>query len=372
MIALNVIVLILQIIFPEAAEFFILRHAVINPIAWFSSCIMHAGISHLLGNMVLLAICGWVIEGKVGWWKFILIYFAIGVSANVFEQLIMFWFSESGSLGASGVIFGMIAIMMIWAPENELSLTAIGLLLFYPIFYTFNVSIMGFCFFMIAIEFLTVWFSFFQLSSALLHLMGAMPGAIIGYVMVKGRFVDCEGYDLMSIQSGNAGKRVVTRAQEQQIKIQKQQQKIDAANEHSEGLRKFEAYVNDGHYELALNKFRMLQRKKPSLKMPENQMVAIINGLMANPAKKEKAVPVMELYLQNYDTLRVPIQINLARHALASEKSPRKCMQLIKGLAGENLDPGQLKTAKLLIAKSKQMLSGRTKGADSRSDSWKG
>jgi hypothetical protein len=108
------------------------------------------------------------------------------------------------------------------------------------------------------------------------------------------------------------------------------------------------------------------------MKMPENQMVAIINGLMANPAKKEKAVPVMELYLQNYDTLRVPIQINLARHALASEKSPRKCMQLIKGLAGENLDPGQLKTAKLLIAKSKQMLSGRTKGADSRSDSWKG
>ena len=89
MIVLNCIVLVLQFMFPEAAEYFILRHAVFNPLTWFTSCCMHGGIIHLIGNMILLAICGWIIEGKVGWWKFILIYFAIGVSANAFEHCIM-------------------------------------------------------------------------------------------------------------------------------------------------------------------------------------------------------------------------------------------------------------------------------------------
>ena len=84
MILLNIFVLAMQFAFPEAAEFFILRHAIFNPITWFSSCCMYAVIGHLVGNMIGLAICGLIIEGKVGWWKLILIYFAIGVSANGF------------------------------------------------------------------------------------------------------------------------------------------------------------------------------------------------------------------------------------------------------------------------------------------------
>lgn len=358
----ELIVLVLQFMFPEAAEYFILRHAVFNPLTWFTSCCMHGGIIHLIGNMILLAICGWIIEGKVGWWKFILIYFAIGVSANAFEHCIMYWISESGSLGASGVIFGMLAIVMIWAPENEVTLFYFLLLFLFPMHGVFSASIMGFCFVMIALEFLTVWLSFFEMSSALLHMIGVVPGALIGYVTVKRRWVDCEGYDLMSIQSGNAGKRVLTTADERKLKEERQLAREAAQQEQDNGLARVEDYIAKGHFEVAWRRFQMLNRKNKSLILREDQYVAIINGLQVQTspqaqALSAKTVPeVMRSYLQHYSALRIPITIKLARHVLQVEERPRECIRIMREIEGETLQGKQLKLAKAIIAMAKKQM----------------
>jgi membrane associated rhomboid family serine protease len=349
MIVFNCVVLGLQFAFPEAAEFFILRYQVFNPIAWFSSCCMHAGIIHLLGNMVLLAICGWVIEGKVGWWKFLLIFFAIGVPANIFEQLVMFSFSDGGSLGASGVIYGMLAITMIWAPENNITFTYFGVFFFRPIAGAFSISIMAFCFVMIGIEFLTVWFSFFKMSSALLHLMGVVPGALIGYLTVKLRLVDCEGYDLLSVQSGNAGKRVRTRAQDRENKERRKQLREEAAELEQDGLNRVESYIRDGHFEMAVHKFRMLRRKNSSLVMTELQYVALINGLSSKPKTEPLAIELMKSYLEHYETLKITLVLKLAKYALKHEGRPKKCLEILRQLEGETLGGKQRKQAQAMI-----------------------
>jgi membrane associated rhomboid family serine protease len=356
MILLNCIVLALQFMFPEVADYFVLQHQVFNPITWFSSCCMHGGIGHLVGNMLLLAICGWVIEGKVGWWKFILIYFAIGVSANAFEHITMFWFSSGSSLGASGVIFGMLAIILIWAPENEMTLFYFVMLFFFPYYGTFQVSVMGFCFFMIAMEFLTVWFSFFELSSALLHMIGVMPGALIGYFMVRNRWVDCEGYDLMSIQAGKKGQRVITTAEEHKIKEERKRARVAAMEQQRSGLERVADYIAKGHFEVAWNRFKILHRNNNSLVMPEDQYVAIINGLTPQPSKAKIAREVMESYLENFAALRIPITLKLARHALTVEERPRLCIKILRQIEGETLQPKQLKLAKAMISKAKKAM----------------
>ncbi|QEG23877.1 rhomboid family intramembrane serine protease [Mariniblastus fucicola] len=356
MIALNTIVLVLQLAFPEAAEFFILRHAILNPITWFSSCCMHADFCHLLGNMVGLAICGWIIEGKVGWWKFILIYFAIGVSANAFEHAMMFWVSNGGSLGASGVIFGMLAIIMIWAPENEITFSYGGLLLFYPVAGSFSVTVMGFCFYMIGVEFLIAWFSFFEMSSALLHLMGVVPGALIGYFMVKQRLVDCEGYDLMSVQSGNSGKRVLTIAQEREVIQARKRARAEARSQEQHGLERAAAYVAEGHHEFAWKRFEMLRRKNASLVMSEAQLVAIINGLNSDASTRPKAIDVMRFYLKHYSNFRVPITINLARHTLSSLDRPRECIRIMRTIDGEQIAGKHLKAAEAVLKKAREKI----------------
>ena len=356
MIALNIFILILQFAFPEAAAFFILRHAIFNPITWFSSCCMHAGVGHLFGNMVGLALCGLIIEGKVGWWKFIAIYFGIGVSANAFEHIVMFWISNSGSLGASGVIFGMLAIIMIWAPENKVNLTYCGLLLFYPVFGTITVSIVGFCFFMIGMELLTVWFSFFKMSSAMLHMIGVMPGLVIGYVMVKKRMVDCEGYDLKSVHSGREGQRVMTIAQEREAKETRRRLRSEAKAAEQHGLKRVAAYIRAGHFEFAWKRFGLLRRKNQSLVLNERHLVAIINGLWSKPESKGKAMEVMDFYLKTYTTLRVPIVLNQARFMLESKQRPRQCMKLMRQIDGQSMTGKQLRMAEAIIKKARRKI----------------
>ena len=45
-----------------------------RPWQWLTANYMHADIFHLLGNMFVLWGFGLVVEGKVGWWRFLLIY----------------------------------------------------------------------------------------------------------------------------------------------------------------------------------------------------------------------------------------------------------------------------------------------------------
>lgn len=356
MILLNVFVLALQYAFPDAAEFFILRHAIFNPITWFSSCCMHAGISHLVGNMIGLALCGLIIEGKVGWWKFIAIYFAIGVSANAFEHIVMFWFSTGGSLGASGVIFGMLAIIMLWAPENKVTLTFFGLLLFYPIYGSFSVSIVGFCFFMIGMEFLTVWFSFFQMSSAMLHMIGVIPGAVIGYMMVKKRLVDCEGFDLMSVHSGREGQRVMTVAQEREAKEARRRLRAEFKAEEQNGLERVESYIRQGHFEFAWKRFQLLKRNNPTLVLSERHHISIINGLWSNVETRPAAMEVMSSYLDSYTALRVQITLNQARFMLESEDRPRQCMKIVRQIDHESMTGKQLRLAEAIVRKARKRI----------------
>lgn len=94
----------------------------IHPTQWLTSVFLHADIFHLLGNMLFLWIFGLVVEGKLGWWRFLLVYLGIGVAQSAIEQFAMLWLVEpSWSLGASSAIYGIMAIALVWAPKNEVN-----------------------------------------------------------------------------------------------------------------------------------------------------------------------------------------------------------------------------------------------------------
>lgn len=56
---------------------------------WVTSIFMHAGIGHLVGNMIFLWSFGLIVEGKVGWKVFLAIYFLMGVGESGIEQIMM-------------------------------------------------------------------------------------------------------------------------------------------------------------------------------------------------------------------------------------------------------------------------------------------
>ena len=107
---------------------------------------------------------------------------------------------EGGSLGASGVIFGLMGIAMIWAPKNHVEV-------FYWVWFSllgsFTMTIQGAVYLILAIQF------FYQLlyssvglhmTSMTLHLMGAALGVALGIYLVRSGRVDCEGWDWFSVR----------------------------------------------------------------------------------------------------------------------------------------------------------------------------
>ncbi len=124
-------------------EYWVLPYdAGLTPFQWLLSMFMHASFDHLLGNMLFLWIFGLVVEGKIGWWRFLLCYVGIGVVQSAGEQTLQLILGgEGGSLGASTAIYGIMAMSAVWAPKNNVHV-------FYWLYFyfsgTIDVPILGF------------------------------------------------------------------------------------------------------------------------------------------------------------------------------------------------------------------------------------
>jgi membrane associated rhomboid family serine protease len=177
-----------------------LERDAIRPWQRVTSNFMHLDIGHLLGNMFFLWGFGIVVEGKLGWAKFVPLYLAMGAIQCAIEQAIGVMLENPvPSLGASAAICGMMAMAMIWAPRNELRCIAwYGL---HPTF--FEVSILTMSALFIGWDVLNAWAADFELSTATLHVMGAVVGAVAGTILHFTKIVDCEGWDVFNVWFGD-------------------------------------------------------------------------------------------------------------------------------------------------------------------------
>ena len=215
----------------------------VHPLQWVTSCFLHGGWLHLVGNLIFLWGFGIIVEGKLGWWRFTLFYLAIGAIGCGIEQLALLpadfappgreeverMLRDAGqnedeidrllegiplpdhfvALGASGAIFGLVAVCMVWAPKNDLDVLWIlwirGGISEIPI-YAFALLYVG-------LEAATLAFQAsvlgreYAVSSALLHVVGALVGLAGGVLLLKRGWVDCENWDLFNVWRGTHGDR---------------------------------------------------------------------------------------------------------------------------------------------------------------------
>jgi membrane associated rhomboid family serine protease len=175
----------------------------LHPVQWVSNIFMHADVMHLVGNMIFLWAFGLVIEGKIGWWRFVLVYLGMGVFESATAQLFMLN-GEGWALGASGAIYGLVAMALVWAPSNSMSVFM--LLGVRPI--SFDFPIIGLATLYIGLEVYSAIAAEFQMSSAMLHLAGVVPGFAIAIAMLKLDWVDCEDWDFFAVFAGRQGEAV--------------------------------------------------------------------------------------------------------------------------------------------------------------------
>jgi membrane associated rhomboid family serine protease len=186
----------------------------LHPAQWVTNLFVHRGLFHLVGNMIFLWTFGFVVEGKLGWWAFALVYLGVGVSESAMMQLLVQSEHPARILGASGVIFGLLGMCLVWAPKNDVQ--CIFWLRLSPT--EVDLSILWFAVLYLFIDVLTSSFSGFVMANVshsstgvilavvLNRSAGALIGIVLAVLLLKLGLVDCENWDLFAVLQGRQGK----------------------------------------------------------------------------------------------------------------------------------------------------------------------
>ena len=399
----------------------------LHPVQWITSNFIHMGAAHLIGNMIFLWGFGLVVEGKLGWRKFLLVYLAIGVAQCAVEQTMMLGhtpeaaaesfvedvfdiddvFNEdmiaslevqglseeeikeqkeeyreqrqslvsevelsyaqfSGSCGASAIIYGMLAMSLVWAPRNEVTLLLF--IAFRAI--TFEATIMTFSAWYIGVEILVATFEGFAIATSTLHVMGAAAGFGIGTIMLKNGMVDCEDWDLFSVLSGNYGARARDRYGNR-IVPENRKKKADATAETESGRKKepkkkslnsaagakkklaeVEHFVEAAEYDTAYDELYNARLRAPDAMLDESVLKPLAIGL-AKRKLWDEAAELMQEYIDAYPEGSDTMRLRLANVFLKGTSDGRSALRALKEVDQETLSDEARSTFKKLTKAAK-------------------
>ena len=176
----------------------------LHPVQWVTHNFLHFGFMHLAGNMLFLWAFGIVVEGKLGALKYLLAYLVIGTLHGAFVQILL---RNSGidqhAAGASAIVYGLLAVCMVWAPRNELNCIVILLFGFRTMVFHWDLYYTTVALFYLGEQALGLVF-WGTLGGKLMitelgHLSGAFWGMVVAVALLQAGLVDCEGWDVVAL-----------------------------------------------------------------------------------------------------------------------------------------------------------------------------
>lgn len=338
----------------------------INPVQWVTSIFLHAGLLHLLGNMIFLWTFGLIVEGKVGTGRFLIIYLAIGMAECAIGQWLMLS-SFGAACGASAAILGLVAISLVWAPVNELKMVLV--LIFFGVFVrSFHVTVAVFCCFTLVWE---MWAEVYLvsstsrfMSSAFCHLVGAGIGLCIAIWMLKSRRVDCEGYDLLSVLSGKKGQKVLTLEQEAQLREQEQRRIVQSKKDLEQGRHFIQLYLDHNNPDMAIGRFKALMKQVPGTEWDLEHLKRLIQQLIRQ-RRWNDACEYLGIFATLNPRQEAEIRLKQAEIQILRNAKPSIGLDILSGLEDKAMNERQLKKLRLLFEKaSRQIEEGALELAD--------
>lgn len=345
----------------------------INPLQWVSTLFLHADIFHLFGNLVFLWTFGLVTEGKLGSLWFLLCYMGIGMTGAMVEQLMLMGSEDIVYvLGASGAIYGLMAMSLVWAPQNEVKLVGFYILIIMIRFFSWDVTILGMATFYIFLDVFFAWLQGFQLSTQLIHSLGAGLGMSIGLLLLKYDLVDCENWDVFSVWAGHPGKSAEEVAAQPKSRRSEYVPPPELAHlgkaplaeddpDDSGGKvspKKIRAKLSQCIAEeksvaalVQYNKLLMLGRP---VTFAEPELLKLIE-LLHRDNLWEEGIPFLERYLREFTSKEIPIRLRLAKIYIERQQRPQQGLKLLDSLP-EDLGDKLNGNRDRLRAKARQLI----------------
>lgn len=324
----------------------------LHPLQWVTNFFTHSGSSHLVGNMLFLWVFGIIVEGKLGWWKFLSCYLGIGVVHSLLEQIVMLQYTGGtpGAVGASAAIFGIMAIAATWAPLNEITFFYIAI--FRTGTFDVSVAVMAFCYTMLELAYVFLFGT--AAASSLLHLTGFLVGLPLGIALLKLKAVDCEGWDAFHVWSGDYGgfKKEPDVLQESAELAQKIQQRDEQLLVQAKA--QLRQYLQAKNLAAALLLYEKMRRVGDGLVLERDELFALIKHLQATNRFRESA-PLMAELIRRFPDGADAVRVKLAQLCVVQLDRPAKALELLAGVNPQRLSTPQAELAKKIAAKARAM-----------------
>ena len=308
----------------------------LHPVQWLTHNFLHVGFMHLIGNMLFLWSFGIVVEGKLGPWKSLIVYLGSGIIHGASVQVIMLSHEPNVCLGASAIVFAMMMICLIWAPENSMNcLLVVFFMIFFRLFF-FEVRIKIMVGIYIALEVLILVLRQGELSSEYLHVTGAVIGLVVGLVLLKSGQVDCENWDIFSVM---AGRHTMTSEERAKLAAAKPKAKREKAKEEHKRkdrtLDEIRWAVSQGNVLPAIMLCKQMRLDFPDWVLPEQDLLNLVQALL-DKGMRDESLNAMREYLAHYTAKASMVRLKIT-HLLIEMKQPAAALKTL-----DRIIPGEL------------------------------
>ncbi len=319
---------------------------------------IHTGLFHLIGNAIFLWTFGFVVEGKLGCWAFALVYLGIGASESAAMQLLVRSDETVRMVGASGVIFGLLGMCLVWAPKNEV--TCLFWFRFVPI--EIDLSILWFGALYIGLDVLTAGLSGVVMANVshsstsviLAVVLNQSAGAILGIVLAVGllklNLVDCENWDIFAALEGRKGqsRKAVKKGRFAQpfasagygpapkAKVRPRPKAKGAArpvksivDPSTKALSTIREHLDLGEVEAALAVYRKTSGSRPDWQLPETDCRDLVKALLEQHSW-EDAAAVMRDHVRSAFEPSPRIRLKLAQILIQKLNRPLQALKVLE------------------------------------------
>ncbi len=333
-----------------------LEYGKIRPWQWVTCMFMHADIGHLIGNMIFLWAFGLVLEGKLGWLLFSGVYLAMGVFQSFAEQVLGYFILQGASLGASGAIFSLLALVLIFAPLNSFE----TVLLLGRIFFI-EVPILVFGGIYLAMNLFFFYASGASYGTEALHLIGFAVGVPVGLIMLTRGYVDCEGYDIISHFTEKKGKDSQVGKQQRRMREKMQRAKEEASLPRTDPVQRkanlaaqVDQAIQEGNVDLAVALQSKIAANNPGFHWSQDQLAQVIQ-IYIKQKQWAKVEPLIEKHLELFEQHRFALQVKLIKIWLQAER-PRHALRYMQGINGAFMSETEKSEIKKLAEYAKQQI----------------
>ncbi len=345
----------------------------LHPVQWVTHNFLHVGFGHLLGNMIFLWAFGMVVEGKLGLIRYLLVYLAIGTLHGAFMQTAFLWSSLGGlpAVGASSIIFGLLAICMIWAPHNEVQLLWIYWFGFYTNAKHFELRYTWVAAIYLAQQVLGValsgmWGQF--AGTELLHLSGALWGTVVGLAMLKLGWVDCEGWDILSVYKKD--RKLAKDWKLREARLDRSKKAERAPRRHPDldpgedvrsvedrsvsAVKKVRKLIDMGDFASALSAYDRSARTIPD--WPQgSDMLDLIKAMHAQGGEAA-SLPLMRDYCRKHPGKASKMRLKLGQVLIRDREKPVGALRVLGEIPEGSLSPQLEATRRQLIRQAEGMI----------------